>query len=390
MDKHFTLAILGGGCAGLSLAMRLAEAGLNAPLTLILVKNTVYSNDRTWCFWDEGNPELRECVEHSWSDFQIKNGDSSFKKSCADQPYLMVSAERFCAHAKAKISSNQNRITLLKNQEISEVTKLQNQSWRIVTNNQTFTADKIVDTRPHVYAGDGDSLLWQSFLGHEVETDEELFEANTFVLMDFDATFTDGLGFVYILPYSNKRALIEYTVFSEKPLLAKQLDGYINLALSRNLKDVSYKTLRTEYGKLPMGYQNKPDSVEPNYIYAGLFAGSARPSSGYAFQRIQSWANRCASTYLNNQTLSHPPKDPIILMMMDDIFLNVLKSNPKSSIKLFFNLFSKCKPDAMIRFLSDHAKLSDYLSIIFSMPKTLFLKELPFYFYKRWIRNSRE
>jgi lycopene beta-cyclase len=279
---------------------------------------------------------------------------------------------------------------LLKNQEISEVAKLQNQSWRIVTNNQTFTADKIVDTRPHVYAGDGDSLLWQSFLGHEVETDEELFEANTFVLMDFDETFTDGLGFVYILPYSNKRALIEYTVFSEKPLLAKQLDGYINLALSRNLKDVSYKTLRTEYGKLPMGYQNKPHSVEPNYIYAGLFAGSARPSSGYAFQRIQSWANRCASTYLNNQTLSHPPKDPIILMMMDDIFLNVLKSNPKSSIKLFFNLFSKCKPDAMIRFLSDHAKLSDYLSIIFSMPKTLFLKELPFYFYKRWIRNSRE
>lgn len=390
MDKHFTLAILGGGCAGLSLGLRLADAGMDAPSTLILEKNEKYTNDRTWCFWDEGNPELKECVEHSWSDFQIKNGETGFKRNCAGHPYLMVSAERFYAHAISKISSNQERIRLLNNQQILKVTKLQNQTWRIVTNNDTFTADKIVDTRPHEYAKNEDSLLWQSFLGHEVETEHELFETNNFVLMDFDTSFTDGLGFVYILPYSNKRALIEYTVFSEKSLLPMQLEGYIQLALSRNLKGINYKTLRTEYGKLPMGYKNPPSNLESNYVPAGLFAGSARPSSGYAFQRIQVWAVRCASTFINNQRLSAPQKDPMILTMMDDIFLNVLKSNPKYAVSIFYNLFLKCKPDATIRFLSDHAKLSDYLSIVLSMPKLLFLKELPFYFYKRWIKNSRE
>lgn len=390
MDEHYDLVILGGGCAGLSLAMRLADAGPSAPSTLILEKNANYLNDKTWCFWDEGNPELKSWVDHSWFNFKIKNGVNSFIKCCKGTPYLMISAESFYQHAIAKMASNKQLITLLKDQEIFEVAKKENQIWTITTNRGTYTADKIVDTRPSNNISDQKSILWQSFIGYEVESELDLFNAKTFILMDFDATFKQGLGFIYLLPFSEKRALIEYTVFSQKAISAESLKDYIKPGLLNYLKNDDYKTLRIEYGKLPMGNQKIKRSNDLSYIYAGLFAGAARPSSGYAFQRIQKWAKACSHELITNKTLIAPEMDSTILASMDEIFLNVLKSNPKSSITLFFNFFSNCKTIRVIRFLSDHANSRDYLSIIMSMPKLFFLKELPAYTIKKIVRLFNE
>ena len=390
MDKHYNLAILGGGCAGLSLAMRLAEAGSSAPSTLVLEKNAHYTNDRTWCFWDEADPELKDWVDHSWLNFEIKNGIKNFTRSCKNHAYLMLSAQIFYERSLAKVAANKQLVTILTNQDILEVTKMHNQTWRIMTATGTYTADKVVDTRPNMQIKDEDSLLWQSFIGYEVETSADTFDTHTFVLMDFDTTFSQGLGFIYVLPYSANRALIEYTIFASQSIAANQLNEYIKPALLKYLTDIDYKILRTEYGKLPMGNKKIKKTNDPSYIYAGLYAGAARPSSGYAFQRIQRWAKQCAYALINHQLLVAPEKDPWILASMDDLFLNVLKSNPKSSIPLFFNFFLHCKTLTVIRFLSDRASILDYLSIFASMPKLLFLKELPAYTFRRLFKYQHD
>lgn len=383
MDKHYNLAILGGGCAGLSLAMRLSEAGSSAPSTLVLERNAHYKNDRTWCFWDEADPELKDWVDHSWLNFEIKNGIKNFTRNCKNHAYLMLSAQTFYERSLTKIALNKQGVTVLNNQDVLEVSKIHNQPWQIITAAGNYTADKIVDTRPNTQIKDEDSLLWQSFVGFEVETSKDTFDSNTFVLMDFDAKFNRGLGFVYVLPCSTKRALIEYTIFAELAFAADDFSEYMQEALLKYLKDIDYKILRTEYGKLPMGNQKMKKNNDPSYVYAGLYAGAARPSSGYAFQRIQRWAKECAHTLINHQLLVAPKKDPWILARMDDLFLNVLKSNPKSSTQLFYNFFLNCKTSTVIRFLSDHASMVDYFSIIASMPKLPFIKELPAYMFKR-------
>jgi len=51
MTNHHDLIIIGGGCAGLSLAARLSRYGGDAPRTLVVDSRTSYTNDRTWCFW---------------------------------------------------------------------------------------------------------------------------------------------------------------------------------------------------------------------------------------------------------------------------------------------------------------------------------------------------
>jgi lycopene beta-cyclase len=386
MSKHYKLAILGGGCAGLSLAMRLAGAGSSAPSTLVLEKNADYANDRTWCFWDEANPELKDWIDHFWLSFEMKNDRETFTKQCRNTPYLMLSAQTFYERSLAKVIANKQVITMLTNQDVLGVTKIHNQTWRITTANDVYTADNVVDTRPHNQIKDEDSLLWQSFVGYEVETSQDVFESDRFVLMDFDKNFSQGLGFIYVLPYSRNRALIEYTVFADRIFSNNEFSSYIKPALLKYLKDADYKIIRTEYGKLPMGNQKMKKSNDPSYIYAGLYAGAARPSSGYAFQRIQRSSKECAQSFIKHQLLLAPKKDSWILASMDDLFLNVLKSNPKSSALLFFNFFSRCKTATVIRFLSDHANIMDYLSIIASMPKLLFIKQLPAYLLKRLVR----
>jgi lycopene beta-cyclase len=382
MDKHYDLIILGGGCAGLSLALRLAELGEQSPTTLIIEKRPAYSNDRTWCFWDEGNPALKDWADHTWSSFKVQHNNKLLVKNCHQHPYAMISAQTFYTRAIQKITINALRFKLNKDESVLAVIKLANQTWRITTNMGDYTSNHIVDTRPASQINDDMSLLWQSFIGFEIEVNKDLFDARQFTLMDIDKSFKNGLGFTYVLPLSSNRALIEYTVFCEQAISASSLQPYLDVALSKYTNDAEYKVLRKEFGQLPMGNQSVKKSYDPSYTFAGLYAGAARPSSGYAFQRIQGWAKVCVQSWVKHQSFIPAPKDAALTAIMDDIFLHVLQSNPAAAAALFFSFFSKAKLISTIRFLSDNATLTDLGSIILSMPSALFLKSLPSYIKK--------
>lgn len=382
MDKHYQLIILGGGCAGLSLAMRLADHGEQSPSTLIIEKRSDYINDRTWCFWDEGNAALNDWADHDWQSFTVRLGDKQLIKNCSKHPYLMISSRTFYDRAIHKIMLNKQRFTLNKTESVLDVIKLPNHTWRVTTNLGVYKSNQIIDTRPISNITDDTSILWQSFIGFEIEVDQALFDSKQFTLMDIDKKFIKGLGFTYVLPISQNRALIEYTVFCEQAMPSNNLEPYLNLALLKYTKNVDYKILRKEFGQLPMGNQHIKQSDDPSYIFAGLYAGAARPSSGYAFQRIQRWAIECENALIENQSLLAKPKDSALIAMMDDVFLHVLKSNPTACAGIFYSFFSKAKVISCIRFLSDNATLVDFGNIILSMPAFLFLKSLPSYLSK--------
>ena len=60
----------------------------------------------------------------------------------------------------------------------------------------------------------------------------------------------------------------------------------------RRTGGASWSVQRAEHGALPMGLASPLPAVP--WTRAGLFHGGARPSTGYAFQRIQAWAEACA------------------------------------------------------------------------------------------------
>lgn len=378
MAEHtqYDLVILGGGCAGLSLASKLSDYGKKAPKVLLLEQRTNYTNDRTWCFWDIDHPEYQSLVSHSWSTFELANQERIHHFDCSQHQYLMLESQHFYEAAIKEINANP-KIQLMLGQEVLSASINTDQSWHIKTTHSELTAHQVIDTRPPKKIHHDDSVLWQSFVGYEIKTQADYFSPEKMVLMDFDPTFKNGLAFIYILPTNGKKALIEYTVFSENIIPKQQLITRLKKSIALRVDSEPYEILRVEHGTLPMGYQTAQQDKAPNYLYAGLFAGAARPSSGYAFQRIQSWSKKCAQSIVKEHKLYGSPKENRVQSFMDGLFLTVIKNNPTSAASLFEDLFNRCDLNTVIKFMSDKATLSDYFRIIKSLPPGPFIKALP-------------
>lgn len=376
MHSHVDLVILGGGCAGLSLASRLSEFGKDAPKVLIIEQRKNYTNDRTWCFWDIEKPEYQSLTNHAWSKFEVVNNNHSNVYSCSKHQYLMLESHHFYEDALARIGTNAS-IQLMLGQEVLAAPIKTEHGWHIKTANFEITAKLVLDTRPPKKISCEDSVLWQSFVGYEIETQSDYFSPEKMVLMDFDRTFKNGLAFTYILPTTEKKALIEYTVFSENIISKELLIQCLKKSIAQNIDGSPYKIIRVEHGTLPMGNKLASQEKDSTYLFAGLFAGAARPSSGYAFQRIQSWAKNCAQSIANNNALYAFPKERWLQSFMDGLFLSVIKNNPTMAASIFEDLFSKCDFKTVVKFMSDQASVREHFRIIRSLPPLPFIKALP-------------
>jgi lycopene beta-cyclase len=375
MNQHFDLVIIGGGCAGLSLAYQLSQFGENCPKTLIIEEREVYTNDRTWCFWDLKEPIHGDLAPYKWKKFTIKNNHMAYEYGCEETPYVMLPSDIFYKNTLSAIRSN-TKIQLLTGEKLLDQV-IKKDAWQIHTSTFSASASNVVDTRPIKTMTKKDSLMWQSFVGYEVEVEGRQFIEDQLVLMDFDSNFKEGLAFIYCLPTSNNKALIEYTVFSEELFVSEQLTDRLLEKIDEYTKNAGYKIVRKEAGILPMGHRLIEQKDDPTYLFAGLFAGAARPSSGYAFQRIQNWAKECAFELKNKHQLKKFKKDAWIQKWMDLLFITVIKKNPIIGAKVFVELFKNCDVRTVANFMSDHSSLWDKLKIVTSLPALTFLLAIP-------------
>jgi lycopene beta-cyclase len=376
VPETFDLVILGGGCAGLSLSMALAAQGARCPRTLVIESRTAYSNDRTWCFWRDRSAPDPYPVRHSWPSMRVSHAGQSVVLDCGSAPYQMLTAQDFYAAGQASIDQQANMVLRLGTSVVAEPSR-SGIGWTIRTSAGTVTARAVVDTRPPQPQRHGGATLWQSFYGREIECSAPVFDPLTVDLMDFltsdtpDTPDTPDAGdvrFIYVLPVTPTRALVEVTAFGATPLAPRDLSAQLDAALAQRVCGAAYTTLRSEHGVLPMGLLDTPRSGHPSYVKVGVMAGGARPSTGYAFQRIQQWSGECAHALLSHgQPVGHQ-RDPWALRSMDQIFLDVLRANPSRGAALFFSLFSRTDAARVIRFLSGHAGVVDSLAVVAAMP----------------------
>lgn len=376
MQTESDILILGGGCAGLSLALRLAAVGENCPSTVILESRSHYSKDHTWCFWDEGSAHLRELVQHRWPTVTLAHGGRRVSVDCHTSPYAMIPAENFYAHATAAVAETA-RITLAMNEPILGEPHKEGGLWRVETRCGSRVAKRLIDTRPQRVPERDAAVLWQSFRGHEIECDADRFDPAVARLMDFSPSKNGRITFLYLLPFSPRRALVEVTVLAPDPLGPQDLAEELGTFIRRQIGGSSHAVLRSEHGVLPMGQAAFDRAADVSHVRVGVAAGGARAASGFAFQRIQRWANACAAELIAGQPpLAHPP-DPWITRAMDALFLRVLRAHPERAPELFLALFALQDPRRIIRFMSDHALMADYAAIVLVLPPWLFLREIP-------------
>lgn len=373
MSDVYDLIILGGGCAGLNLSMALEAHGERAPRTLVIESRTAYSNDRTWCFWSDRSTQVPYQIQHRWQTMRISHGGRSVSLDCGSTPYHMLAGESFYAAGLASVDRQPNITLRLGTSVVSEPIHSDG-VWTIGTSAGDVTARAVVDTRPPQSSGYNGATLWQSFFGVEIECEKAVFDPSSLDLMDFLSPDPRHVPFVYVLPATPTRALVELTVFGATRLGRSELSAQLEAEVVKLVGGSAYKTLRSEHGILPMGLNEMPQALHSSYVRVGVMAGSARPSTGYAFQRIAHWARECASSLASHGHPTCHQADPLPLRVMDRIFLEVLRAEPMRGGAIFFSLFGGADPARVIRFLSGKGGLIDSLAVIVAMPFAPFLR----------------
>ena len=82
--QDFDYVIIGGGCAGLSLAYSLeVNHKLRGKSLAIIEPREKYERDKSWSFWKTFEHGFDDCVKKSWTQFEIKTekGTKSAKKN---------------------------------------------------------------------------------------------------------------------------------------------------------------------------------------------------------------------------------------------------------------------------------------------------------------------
>ena len=352
--KEFDYVIIGGGCAGLSLAYELEINNKLKDKTLAIIEpRNEYKRDKTWSLWKIFDHNFEDCVIKSWNSFTINTSENYHELSTKKFPYQSIDSGKFYKKINLKLASNSN-ISFFKN--LNEI----NLERSVVFNS--------------VFEGEPDkSKLWQHFQGIEIETSKDIFDDEILNLMDFNCDQRNNVHFFYTLPFSKNKALIETTWISnleDQSLMDYdlQLENYI----TNNLRIKNYNIKFTEKGAIPLYYSTIKQNSK--IINIGLVGGMTRLSTGYTFLNIQEHSKYIIKNIdqvekIKKYNLGKKYK------FLDNIFLKVLKTNPKIMPDVFYKMF-KCPPNTVIKFLSNKSSVLEDINIIGKMPKLIFIKEL--------------
>lgn len=360
------IAILGGGCAGLSLAVRLARSDLSVR---VIEPRPEYIDDRAWSFWRTRPDPFEDCVRKQWASWTVQGDNGKTLRTSSTMRYQTVESGAFYGLARERI--DQGKATSLSMGVTANDVIRTGTGWRIDTDAGALTAATVVDTRPPRRV----PTYGQFFLGREIETERPVFDPDTVQLMHFRRARSTGVDFVYILPFSAHRALVEVTSFAPQNPGHHVFTGWLEEEIAA-LDPGKTETIRTEAGALPMeaGFT---DPVPEGVIRMGLGGGAARPSTGYAFARNQMQADQIASAlvggYVPNTGLDGP-----ITRFMDRVFLQVLTAEPDRGPALFETLFRNAPHDRLERFLSGSTSTADRVSVMASLPPLPFLHAAAF------------
>ena len=352
--KEFDYVIIGGGCAGLSLAYELEINNQLKDKTLAIIETREeYKRDKTWSFWKVIEHNFNDCVIKSWNNFTINTSKNSLKLTNIKFPYQSIDSGKFYNKINSILASNSN-VSFFKS--LGEI----NAENSIIFNS-------VHEQKPDKFK------LWQHFQGVEIEASNNIFDDEKINLMDFNCDQKNDVHFFYTLPFSKKKALIETTWLSNlenKSLL--DYDFQIENYIKNNLGIKNYRINFTEKGAIPLfnpSYKN-----DNKFINIGSAGGMTRLSTGYTFLNIQEHSKYIVKNIdkINKvKTFNFGKK----YHFLDKVFLRVLKKHPKKMPNIFGKMF-ECSSDTIIKFLSNKSNLFEDLIIISKMPKFIFIKAL--------------
>ena len=368
--ERFDYIICGGGASGLLLSNALlSDKHFNDKKILIIEKESKTDNDKTFGFWNDKESVLDNIVFKEWeyAEFIDSNSHNSFLLS--PYKYKMIKSNEFYLHIGDKISKASNFTYL--NSTVNEIDQVNN---TVKTNDGEFSSSIIFSSIYNEVSFKKYPLLKQHFIGWTIETKNESFDDNKITFMDFSVDQKDEIRFMYILPFSKNKALIEYTLFSSDIISDDEYEKEIKAYLKkRNI--LNYSIVEKEKGMIPMTcypfFENNTDT----YFQIGTAGGWSKPSTGYTIKNSIEKIDIIINSLKLNKPLSKI-RFKNRFWYYDLLFLDVLIASKGKGSQVFSDLFKNNDPIKIFKFLDEKTSVMEELSIFLSVEIKTFVRSL--------------
>ena len=357
--KIYKAAIIGLGASGL--AVNKIIYGESSDKVIAFENKDINNRDNFFGFWlTEWMKPFERVIEKKWNKWSIETPHSKVNHLSNAKPYCVISFKRwkkYCLETKNKLD--------IVNKQVIEYLPINNYFKIITADKEEYYAEKIYDSRS---TREKKGELIQHFLGINITVADNTFNDEKLTLMHFTQE-NNLLHFIYILPFSHNKALVESTVFSKEAFddswYIEKIKNYLML---KNITKFEEQSM--EKGIIPMFFAEQKKSNNSNIFNIGIRGGACKPSTGYAFsfsiKQIQ---------ILKESNKNYVEVHKFLERKMDKIFINFLKKNNENG-NSFIKLASNLNGDEFLSFMMGESNLLTKFKIIKSMPKIAFIKEM--------------
>lgn len=388
--ETYDYIIAGGGCAGLSLAYYLSQSGQAGKKILIIDRSGKEANDRTWCFWADEPTAFQEIVHREWSSLSFREELGVYRSGLGKSRYQMIRGLDFYRYVKRRLAAFPN-IRFLKSsiQHIAE----DGRGPYVLAGEETYRAgwifDSTIDHQRWNEIRTGHRFLWQHFRGWIIQTPEPAFDPEDATLMDFRTAQSGSARFLYLLPLNEREALLEYTLFSPDLLSSDDYERALEQYCREKLQLQDYRILERESGKIPMTDAPIIHSKGPHIIPIGTPGGAVKPSTGYAFLRIQQQVKGMVEQLERGFPPSHPQLPAGRFHFYDRLLLHLLLHEGDRAKDVFCHLFRHNPMLRILGFLDERSHWRQEILIFARLPFGPFLRACWALYVKPWLGGGR-
>ena len=373
-NTHFDYIIIGAGAAGLMLADAMGNDGFfDNKSILLLDKDAKSTNDRTWCFWEKGKGEFDAIVSRTWEYIYFGGQNFSNRFNISPYYYKLIRGIDFYEAYLNRINSYPN-ITF-QQEEVYEIEDAENIT-KVITKENVFSAlqvfNSIFDYKEIIHQKKY-PVLQQHFIGWFVKTQKPVFNKDQATFMDFSVPQKGNTRFMYVLPFSENEALVEYTLFSETPLASEEYEIAIKQYLNEKLNCSDFQILEKEKGNIPMTCYDFSQHNTNNVVRIGTAGGWSKASTGYTFYNTGK-KTKALITHLKKGRALNSFDKKRKFWYYDLLLLDILFKNNGRGQYVFETLFKNRPPQLIFKFLDEETSFWEDLKIISGCPKKEFIK----------------
>ena len=373
--KNYDYIFTGSGLAALMTVYKMIQSGDFKDKSILLIdQDTKKTNDRTWCFWQEGTSTWDQSVSKKWDSALFAN--AHFKRDLDLRPYHYNQVKGLNFYNQVfDLISKQKNIHFL-NETVTDINELETHVF-VATATENFTASAVFNSiyrKAEVETQTQYPVLQQHFIGWFIKSKEAAFNPNQATFMDFSVAQKGNTRFMYVLPTATTEALLEYTLFSHDLLAKSEYESEIKNYISK-LGITDYEITEKEKGSIPMTCYPFWKKNSQRVLNIGTAGGWTKASTGYTFKNSDKKSTQLI-TFLKQETDFRKYHKRSKFWFYDLLLLDILDRKNEKGAAIFSSMFKKGSPALIFKFLDEETSLYEDIKVILKCPKMPFIWSL--------------